>query len=515
VPADGQRDLPDVALAAAAGHDGYLFCQDGTCVTDSNGQIINANVVGGTSAAAPAFAAIMALIAQKTSSRLGQANFVIYPLAAGQNAAACNSTGGPGSPQSQCIFNDITQGNNNVPGQTGFSAGPGYDLATGWGSVNAANLADNWTNAMLQSSSTNLQILPDSITHGQPVTATATVAPSAGMGTPTGEVALLTSGGTALNLGPLVNASVSSSTVTLPGGSYSVTALYSGDGTFRASTSNAVAVTVQPEGSTLAFSILGGTQSGNPPTVSATYSEFLQLSVVVAGLSGQGNATGTVTFTDTFNGDASTLLTVPLNIRGIAVVPVTSLAVGTHSISPTYSGDASFQSAIAASISVVISKGPTETLTLVPPGVLPGSAVTLEAVVFPLAGDAGPTGTVQFLDGGAALGPPVPVKNLVALFTASTLSSGTHSITAAYSGDANFLASTSPPTTLVVGNPDFQIAINPGNVTTSGESPGSAKIIVSQAPGLPFFGPISFACSGLPNGKPGVRICQCAATNFC
>src|ERR1700688_898398 len=55
VPADGQRDLPDVSLSAAALHDGYLLCQDGVCLTDSTGRLINAFVVGGTSASTPTF----------------------------------------------------------------------------------------------------------------------------------------------------------------------------------------------------------------------------------------------------------------------------------------------------------------------------------------------------------------------------------------------------------------------------------------------------------------------------
>ena len=497
VPADGQRDLPDVSLAAAAGHDGYLFCQDGTCVTDSTGQLINGNIVGGTSAATPAFAAIMALVVQKTNSRQGQANFVIYPLAAGQSPASCNSTG-MGGPQAQCIFNDITQGNNSVPGQSGAAAAQGYDLATGWGSINAANLVNNWTTSTLRSSSTTLQLQPANITHGQPVTASVTVAPAAGGGTPTGEVALLTSTGTALNLGPLANGSVSSSAITLPGGSYSVTAAYGGDGTFSPSTSNSVPVTVQPEASTLIFSVLGGTQSGNPPTVSATYSAFLDFQATVLGVSGQGNATGTVTFSDTFNGVTSTLVAVPPNVQGVALVPFTSLAVGTHIVSAAYSGDASFLAANAPSITVVISKGPTITFALLPSGALPGSSVALEAIVFAQNGAADPTGTVQFLDGGAALGSPVPVKNLVAVLTTSQLPNGTNTITASYSGDTNFLPSISAAATLIVANPDFQIAANPGLVTVSNGAPASAQLIVSQAPGLTFFQPISFSCSGLP-----------------
>ncbi len=498
VPADGQRDLPDVSLAAAAGHDGYLICQDGICLTDGAGQLINAYIVGGTSAAAPSFAAMMAMIVQQTNSRQGQANFVIYPLAAGQNAAACNATGGPGSPQSQCIFNDITQGNNDVPGQTGSAAAPGYDLASGWGSVNAANLAGNWTNMMFRASSTNLQISPASVMHGQPVTASVTVAPMSGPGTPTGEVALLPGTAAALNLGPLVNGSVSSSMVTLPGGSYSVTAGYSGDGTFSGSSSNAVMVSVSPEPSTTGFSVIGGTQSGNPPAVSTTYSAILDLQATVVGASGLGNATGTLTFSDTFNGTAFPLASVPLNVQGVAFVRNSSLPVGSHTLTASYSGDASFLSSAAGPVTVNVAQGPTITILFVPTGALPNSSVTLEAVVFPQNGSADPTGTVQFFSGATALGNPVPVKNLLAIFTTSQLSPGANSITARYSGDMNFLASTSSAATVFVGNPDFQIAANPGNIAVSTGSPGSSTLLLSPGPGLGFFGNVTFTCSGLP-----------------
>jgi hypothetical protein len=498
VPNDPHRDLPDVALAAAGGHDGYLICQDGICLTNSTGALINAEVIGGTSAATPTFAAIMALVVQKTGSRQGQANFVIYPLAAGQNAAACNSTGGPGSPQSQCIFNDITQGNNSVPGQTGATAASGYDLATGWGSVNAANLVSNWTNMMFRSSTTNLQISPASVMHGQPVTASATVAPQSGAGTPTGEVALLPGTAAALNLGPLANGSVSSPAVILPGGSYSVTAAYGGDGTFSGSTSNAVAVTVSAEPSTTALSVIGGTQTGNPPTVSTTYSAPLEFQAAVVGASGQGNASGMVTISDMFNGNSSTLAAVPLNIRGVALVPSTALAIGTHMISASYAGDASFQSSNAGPVAITVGKGPTETFLFLPSGALPASSVTLEAFVIPVNGTADPSGTVQFLDGNTALGNPVPVKNLLAVFTTNQLSNGSHSITAAYSGDSNFLTSTSPAGTIFVGNPDFQIAANPGFLTVSSSSPAASKLLLSPGPGLGFTGNVSFSCAGLP-----------------
>jgi subtilase family serine protease len=69
IPADSRRDVPDVSFAAAA-HDGYLIYQDG-----------GVYVVGGTSAATPAFAGVMALIVQSNSARQGNANTFFYPLA--------------------------------------------------------------------------------------------------------------------------------------------------------------------------------------------------------------------------------------------------------------------------------------------------------------------------------------------------------------------------------------------------------------------------------------------------
>ncbi|MBV8631143.1 MAG: Ig-like domain repeat protein [Silvibacterium sp.] len=488
VPDDGKRDVPDVSLAAAARHDGYLLCQEGTCATDGEGRLYNAEVIGGTSAAAPTFAGIMALVAQSAKGRVGLANFVLYPLAAAQNDANCNASG---PPQASCVFNDVTQGNNNVPGQTGAAAGPGYDLATGLGSVNAANLVANWASVALRSTTTSLTLSPMSITHGQSVTATVNVVPATGSGTPTGDVAVITGGTGDLNLGNLRSGQLSSAISSLPGGSYSAVATYSGDGTFAPSTSSGVAVTVTPEPSTIAFSTSG---------TSVTYSEFLDLQASVTGASKQGIATGTVTIADTFNGQTTALMTAPLNSQGNLAVTDTALALGTHRLSVSYSGDPSFKASSAMPVTVTVTKGPTNTLLLAPAGALPNTAVVVQAFVFPTQGFAFPTGTVQFFDGTTALGKPVAVVNEVATLTTTQLSNGANSITAQYSGDSNFNSSTSTADSVIVANPDFQIAVNPGNVTVSSSTPGTAKILVSPGPGLGFQGSVSFACSGQPSG---------------
>jgi len=121
VPADGQRDVPDVSLTAA-GHDGYLVYLNGGLIA-----------VGGTSAATPSLASIMALVLEGAGARVGNADSTFYSLASRQDSA-----GGA------AVFHDITSGNNSVPGQSGYSATPGYDLATGLGSVDAYMLVHHW-----------------------------------------------------------------------------------------------------------------------------------------------------------------------------------------------------------------------------------------------------------------------------------------------------------------------------------------------------------------------------------
>ena len=123
VPADGKRDVPDVALSSA-GHDGYLIYQEGGLY-----------VVGGTSAASPSFAGVMALVVQNAATRQGNANVAFYSLAGKQR------TGGAS------VFHDITSGNNSVPGQSGFNATVGFDQATGLGSIDGSVLVSHWSDA--------------------------------------------------------------------------------------------------------------------------------------------------------------------------------------------------------------------------------------------------------------------------------------------------------------------------------------------------------------------------------
>jgi subtilase family serine protease len=175
VPPDGQRDVPDLALSSSADHDGYLICSQSSCVNGYRKSDQTLTVVGGTSVAVPTFAGIVALIVQNTNDPQGNVNQYIYSLAASSPNA----------------FHDITVGDNMVPcapgskdcpasGMIGYSAGPGYDLTTGLGSVDAGALVAAWngpTNPDFEVSA-HSQVL--TISRGTPVTDTLTVTGLAG-----------------------------------------------------------------------------------------------------------------------------------------------------------------------------------------------------------------------------------------------------------------------------------------------------------------------------------------------
>ncbi len=242
VPNDFSRDVPDVALTASVAHDAYLFCEGGSCTNGFRDSSSNLNVVGGTSVSTPSFAGIMALLEQKIQSRVGNANPIIYGLA---NSAYYAT-----------VFNDVTVGTNASPcqagstncsngGTIGFAAGVGYDQATGWGSVNAANLVADWLlvtpagSSVVQGFNTpSVTIIPamTSVTQGAADSLNVTVASAtSGLTTvPTGTVQLLIDGAASGTAVTLVSGATTLSvpTAALASGGHTISVVYSGDGTY-------------------------------------------------------------------------------------------------------------------------------------------------------------------------------------------------------------------------------------------------------------------------------------------
>lgn len=364
---DTVRDIPDIALTAAA-HDPYLLCFEGSCVPDSQGRIFFAGV-SGTSASAPSFAGIMALVNQAHGPQ-GAANYVLYRLAAAQQGSVnikCDASNTTTPPSSLCTFNDVTSGNNSVPGETGYptgsySAAKGYDLASGLGSVNVSNLIDNWSTVTFNPTTTTLQLNGDivaiTINHGDSVSVTAGVAPNSGSTNPTGDVVLYTStifDPSTLDLFHLSAGQAAGSTSDLPGGAgYNVWAHYGGDSTFAPSDSTPITVTVNPEASTTTLSLEVTDLSGHALTSPYPFGSLVFVRADVAGKSGHGIPTGSVTFTDTlgpipqFNPQINPPIAVNssplLNSQGNTSIgdAIISFDAGNHSISALYSGDGSF-----------------------------------------------------------------------------------------------------------------------------------------------------------------------------
>ncbi|HVW11003.1 MAG TPA: protease pro-enzyme activation domain-containing protein [Bryobacteraceae bacterium] len=288
VPNDGARDTPDLAVASA-GHDGYL-------VTEGSSLL----VVGGTSAAAPSMAGLVTLLNQyvvkqgiQATAGLGNINPQLYRMAQTSPAA----------------FHDIVAGSNAVPcvqgspgcatGTFGASAGAGYDLATGLGSIDANQLFDAWRQATAPVAVT-LTVSSTAPTLNDTITATATVSPVQGSGVPTGTVSFVCNS-IALGSAPLANvAGIPTASVSIAAwqvGTCTIGAEYSGDAAFSpggATVTVKVSVPTAPGVSGLRVltpNPVFGQQTGNqPPTweVPVTFLEFAGVPALVTGFTIDG-----------------------------------------------------------------------------------------------------------------------------------------------------------------------------------------------------------------------------------
>jgi hypothetical protein len=189
------------------------------------------------------------------------------------------------------------------------------------------------------------------------------------------------------------------------------------------------------------------TSSANP----SVSGQSVTFTATVSPATGTGTPTGTVTFKD----GTTTLGTGTLNGSGVATFSTTTLAVGTHSITAVYAGDTNFAASTSSAVSQVVNQASTtSTVTSSANPSTSGESVTFTATVTPASPGAGtPTGTVNFLDGTTQIGTGTLSNSGgsdTATFATSSLTAGTHSITAVYVGDTNFTTSTSPALTQTV-----------------------------------------------------------------
>ncbi|KJY40699.1 hypothetical protein VR41_14670, partial [Streptomyces sp. NRRL B-1568] len=161
-------------------------------------------------------------------------------------------------------------------------------------------------------------------------------------------------------------------------------------------------------------------------------------------------------------------------------------SVGSHSLTATYNGDTNFTASTSPVDTQTVNQAATTTVlvSLPDPSVF-GEAKTLTATVTATAPGVGiPTGTVDFFDGATLLG-SAPLVGGVATLSVSTLSVGTHSLTATYNGDTNFTASTSPVDTQTVNEASTTtVLVSLPDPSVFGEPKVLTATVTASAPGV-------------------------------
>ncbi len=300
VPSDGARDVPDVSLNASPNHDGYLFCASGDDSTSCSNGFLDSkgdpDVAGGTSFGAPTFSGILAILSQKLdSSGLGNVNPEIYSLANSDYSSA---------------FHDVTVGNNEVPCEIGsvdcttspigYSATTGYDLASGWGSIDAANFVDAYTTSSSSSpvgTTTTLTASNTAPVVNTAITLTATVTSDSGNTTPAGTVQFVIDGTDAGSAVTLSSSGVAT---------YSYTPATAGSHTIVANYTPSNSSVNSASSGTLTITVSSSSSSNESFTLSAT-------SVTVTPGS-SGTSTVTVTPSGGFTGAIALSISAPSSL---------------------------------------------------------------------------------------------------------------------------------------------------------------------------------------------------------
>jgi subtilase family serine protease len=368
VPPDGARDVPDLALNASDTHDSFLYCVGVVSgVSCGNGFRISATnngltVAGGTSFDSQIFGGMVALIEQKIGFKIGNANPTLYAL--GNNVAYYN-------PTAASVFHDVTSGSNAIlcaagstgcptGGSIGYAATTGYDLATGWGSVDLSNLANDWNlvtplgsgSLAANTSTTNLVATTSTssptnvtVTPAAPVTVTLTATVTAGSTAPTGTVQFLVNNVPAAGTSKIALTTANNVTTAIYQytascstlGQQSMTAVYSGDSNYQGSigpvlTANGSSVT--SNGSYLTNPLIVTVTGGTCPNFSLTTSNMV-VSVAAGGTipavtftaTSANGLSGTVTFSATASstsGYIPTLSFSPVSVAISSTAPVTT-----------------------------------------------------------------------------------------------------------------------------------------------------------------------------------------------
>ncbi len=545
----GARELPDVSLFAAnGGHQAaYLLCASGLggdaptdqdCLPNPSDGKFGFQAVGGTSASSPVFAGMLALVSQSLGgARLGQADVTLYPLSRQNPAAFHDVTTGNNSPV--CFAGTPNCGANGF--LTGYDATPGYDMASGLGSVNVTQMVQSWNAVTFKGTTTTLALngstTPLTITHGSAVPVSITVSGSGG--TPVGNAVLINNSSAVVaavqsttpspSVFTLANGTASGNYAFLPGGSYTVRANYQGDGTFGASMSNPINVTVTPEASTLDLVVQDFPASGNGAGSSANgatnipYGSYISVAaqpISTAQLNSK-NPVALASGVVIFNSTASLLnQTDPINSNGFAeIANQVNLAYppGTYSVSASYPGDPSFSASSAPAQTFTVTKADTFSSLAAFPASGSGS-FTVEVdpnnqQFFTAGGALVPSGTVNITNSSGTTIGTGTLKQVTFSDGSSTAQAtvsvpqGSTNIGISYSGDGNYNA----PTGINCALGQLALCLPAGNFAVARSS--SASALISITPQSGFSGTVNVSCS-VGKGSGTTPTCSLSQPSF-
>ena len=300
--------------------------------------------------------------------------------------------------------------------------------------------------AALPATATTLQVSASSVVAGTSVTFTATVA---GGTSPSGTVSFYSNGSTLLGSSTLNASGVATLAYTPTAtGTLLVTATYAGNASNASSSSGAVSLNVTG-GAATALSVSAS---------SATVNQGQSVSFTATVTGGSVPPTGVVSFVD----GATLLGSAPLNGAGVAVLSTAFVPVGPNTIQANYPGDANY---MASSSIVAVQVNGIPSIALIPSSTNLNLGVKETLTVSVTGTGVTPTGTVIFYFGSSVLG-SVPLVGGVATLSTSALPDGSDVLTAAYSGDGNYIAGTSPAVTVTVSGRAF---VHPGGLHTQAD----------------------------------------------
>ena len=354
VPSDSHRDVPDVAFPAAVEQHAYIVCTVSAPCTATTGFGTNAGgggLIGGTSAAAPNFAGMLAVVESANGgAALGNINSKLYTLAAGSSASS--------------IFHDITTGNNIVNckggttgcsstnastnGTMGYSASTGYDLVTGLGSLDANGL----TTALKGGTTVGGKLTPTvtlAAANTTPAGSTSdllTVTLAGSGATPTGTVTITIDGAAATTLtlasgsGTYTYSVPACTVTTAPTCPHTVIASYSGDSVYNTGTAT-LSITV-PTSATLSSGSIALAPANATLAISAGATGTDAINITSTGFVGTVSFKATTTSTT-----LSACYTLPSATVSASGTTSSTLTIYTSSANCTSTSAVSLQKTIA------------------------------------------------------------------------------------------------------------------------------------------------------------------------